>query len=66
MIKITYHGQSDTTTVTGKVNGGSISFGAVGPAGAVSYTGSVSGGSMSGRYTTPGGGGSWSANKTSS
>ena len=66
LIKISYHGQSDTTTVTGKMNGSSISFGAVGPAGAVTYTGSVSGTSMSGHYTTPGGGGSWSAHKTSS
>ena len=38
-IKITYSGQSATTTVSGKVSGDSISFGAVGPAGAVSYDG---------------------------
>ncbi len=64
-IKITYSGQSATTTVSGKLNGSAISFGAVGPVGAISYTGSVSGSSMSGHYTTPKGGGNWSANKTS-
>ena len=64
-IKISYEGQSATTTVTGKLNGSAISFGAVGPVGVISYTGSVSGSSMSGHYTTPKGGGSWSAHKTS-
>ena len=64
-ITITYKGQSKKTGVTGKVSGGSISFGAVGPAGVISYTGSVSGTSMSGHYTTPAGGGNWSAHKTS-
>jgi hypothetical protein len=65
-IKISYSGQSATTSVTGKMNGSAISFGAVGPAGAVTYTGSVSGTSMSGHYTTRGGSGTWSAHKTSS
>lgn len=64
-IKISYSGQSATTTVTGKMNGSDISFGAVGPTGVISYTGSVSGSSMSGHYTTPGGGGTWSAHKSS-
>ena len=64
-IKITYSGQSETTTVTGKLNGTAISFGAVGPVGVISYTGSVSGSSMSGHYTTPKGGGTWSAHKSS-
>jgi hypothetical protein len=64
-ITITYEGQSKKTSVTGKVNGSAISFGAVGPAGAISYTGSVSGSSMSGQYKTPAGGGNWSAHKTS-
>ncbi len=65
-ITITYKGQSKKTGVTGKVGrGGSISFGAVGPAGVITYTGSVSGTSMSGHYTTPAGGGNWSAHKTS-
>ena len=64
-IKITYSGQSETTTVTGKLNGTAISFGAVGPVGVISYTGSVSGSSMSGHYTTPRGGGTWSAHKSS-
>jgi hypothetical protein len=50
-------------SITGKVHGGSITFGAVG-AGAT-YKGSVSGRSMSGTYKTPKGGGSWSANKIS-
>ncbi len=65
LIKITYKGQSATTTVTGKVNGSAISFGAVGPAGVVTYTGSVSGSSMSGTYTTRTGSGTWSAQKSS-
>jgi hypothetical protein len=65
-IKISYSGQSATTSVTGKMNGSAISFGAVGPAGVVTYTGSVSGTSMSGNYTTRGGSGTWSAHKTSS
>ena len=64
-IKISYSGQSATTTVTGKMNGSAISFGAVGPTGVISYTGSVTGSSMSGHYTTPGGGGTWSAHKSS-
>ena len=33
-ITITYKGASKKTTVSGKVNGSSISFGAVGPVGA--------------------------------
>jgi hypothetical protein len=65
-ITITYKGQSKKSNVTGKVSGGTISFGAVGPAGVISYTGTASGtSSMSGQYKTPAGGGNWSANKTS-
>ncbi len=52
-----------TYSCTGRVHGGSITFGAVG-AGAT-YRGSVSGKSMSGTYNTRKGGGSWSAHKTS-
>lgn len=50
-------------SVTGKVRGTAIAFGAVG-AGAT-YTGSLSGRSMSGHYKTGQGGGAWSATKTS-
>jgi hypothetical protein len=65
-ITITYQGQSQKTSVSGKVLGGTISFGAVGPVGVIKYTGTSSGSSsMSGKYTTPVGGGTWSANKTS-
>ena len=65
-ITITYKGTSNPTTVSGKVSGSSITFGAVGPVGGViTYTGSASGSSMSGHYTTPAGGGTWSAHKTS-
>jgi hypothetical protein len=65
-ITITYKGQSQKTSVTGKVISGKISFGAVGPVGAISYTGTASGNnSMSGQYKTPVGGGNWSASKTS-
>jgi hypothetical protein len=65
-ITITYGGQSQKTSVSGKVSQGAISFGAVGPVGAIKYTGTTSGGSsMSGHYTTPVGGGTWSAQKTS-
>jgi hypothetical protein len=64
-IWITYEGESAKTTVTGKLSGTAITFGAVGPVGVITYTGSVSGSSMSGRYTTPKGGGSWSSHKTS-
>jgi hypothetical protein len=64
-IWITYKGQSDKTTVTGKLTGTEIRFGAVGPVGVITYTGSVSGNSMSGHYTTPNGGGNWNAHKTS-
>ncbi len=61
-ITITYKGQSKKTNVTGKVSGGAISFGAVGPVGVISYTGTASGTpSMSGQYKTPAGGGTWSA-----
>ena len=52
-----------TYTITGRVTGSRIHFGAVG-AGAT-YTGSVSGSSMSGSYNTAQGGGSWSAQKGS-
>jgi hypothetical protein len=52
-----------TYSCTGRVHGGSITFGAVG-AGAT-YRGSVSGKSMAGTYKTVKGGGSWSAHKTS-
>jgi hypothetical protein len=51
-----------TYTVTGRTQGASISFGAVG-AGAT-YTGSVSGSSMSGHYRTPQGGGAWHAHRS--
>jgi hypothetical protein len=55
---------SGSYPITGSVNGGKISFGAVG-AGAT-YTGSWSGKSMSGRYKSAGGGGGgWSAHRTS-
>jgi hypothetical protein len=64
-IWITYKGQTDKTSVTGKLSGTQVRFGAVGPAGVITYTGSVSGSSMSGHYTTPNGGGGWSAHKTS-
>ncbi len=65
-ITITYEGQSEKTGVSGKVSGGTISFGAVGPVGVISYTGTASGtSSMSGQYKTPAGGGNWSAHKTS-
>ena len=64
-ITITYQGESAKTTVTGKLTGTEIRFGAVGPVGVITYTGSVSGSSMSGHYTTPKGGGSWSAHKIS-
>jgi hypothetical protein len=65
-ITITYKGQSQKTSVSGKVIGGKISFGAVGPVGAISYTGTTSGNnSMAGQYKTPVGSGNWSANKTS-
>ena len=64
-IWITYKGSTAKTTVTGKLNGADIKFGAVGPVGTITYTGSVSGSSMSGHYTTPSGGGNWSAHKTS-
>jgi hypothetical protein len=64
-ISIAYMGQRAKTTVTGKVSGTEIKFGAVGPVGVITYTGSVSGNSMSGHYTTPKGGGTWSAHKTS-
>ena len=64
-ITIVYKGQGKKTGVTGKVNRGSISFGAVGPAGVITYTGTVSGTSMSGHYTTPAGNGNWSAQKGS-
>jgi opacity protein-like surface antigen len=53
-----------TYTISGKVRGSAITFGAVG-AGAT-YTGAVSGSSMSGRYKTgDGGSGHWSAHKVS-
>jgi hypothetical protein len=64
-ITITYQGQSQKTSVSGKVSGGKITFGAVGPLGVVKYTGTTSASSMSGQWTTPVGGGTWSANKTS-
>ena len=40
-------------TVTGSVNGTSISFGAVSGTNTVSYTGTISGSSMQGNYTAP-------------
>lgn len=52
-----------TYSISGKVHGTAIKFGAVG-AGAT-YTGTVSGSSMSGTYKTPRGGGPWSAHKKS-
>ena len=64
-IWITYKGHTDKTSVSGKLSGTSIKFGAVGPVGVITYTGTVSGSSMSGHYTTPKGGGNWSAHKTS-
>jgi hypothetical protein len=52
---------SGTFTITGKVTGRQIQFGAVG-AGAT-YTGSATKSSMSGSYKTAQGGGTWSAQK---
>ena len=40
-IWITYKGESARTTVTGKLSGTAITFGAVGPVGVITYTGSV-------------------------
>jgi hypothetical protein len=51
------------TNITGSVRGGTIRFGTVGNANAITYSGSVSGTSMSGTYKTGGAGGSWSAHK---
>ncbi len=59
---ITLSNPSGTYSVTGSVNHGKISFGAVG-AGAA-YTGTWKGKKMSGHYTSPKGGGPWSAHKT--
>ena len=53
------------TNITGSVRGGTIRFGTVGNARAITYSGSVSGKSMSGTYKTGGVGGSWRAHKTS-
>jgi hypothetical protein len=53
-----------TLPINGTVEGSTIRFGTVGPAG-ITYSGSVSGNSMSGTYQTPTGNGPWSATKTS-
>jgi len=60
---ITLSRPKGTYTITGRVTGSQIHFGAVG-AGAT-YTGSASRSSMSGSYKTAQGGGTWSAQKGS-
>lgn len=52
-------------TVTGSVDGSTISFGAVQASNSVAYTGTISGASMVGTYTTPCGNdsGTWSASR---
>jgi hypothetical protein len=52
------------TSIQGTVDGNSIRFGTVGPAG-ITYSGTVSGNSMSGTWQSPTGNGDWTAAKSS-